>query len=98
MGHLPGTAPVGTPACNPARSSAPPPPRSPPRRPAACPPRPAAAPQVLALLAGKLLALPRELFTQETYIQLYQAKMSLSHQVRRLRVQGGCRLGWPWPW
>lgn len=33
------------------------------------------------LLAGKLLELPRETFTQETYIQLYQAKMSLSQQV-----------------
>lgn len=36
----------------------------------------------LELLAGKLLSLRREVFTQEAYIQLYQAKMSLSHEVR----------------
>ena len=45
------------------------------------------------LLAGKLLELPRETFTQETYIQLYQAKMSLSQQVCWLFVRlgaGGC--------
>lgn len=38
-------------------------------------------PEVMQLLAGALLALPREAFTQEAYIQLYQAKMSLSQQV-----------------
>lgn len=38
-------------------------------------------PEVMQLLADKLLSLPREAFTQEAYIQLYQAKMSLSQQV-----------------
>jgi hypothetical protein len=38
-------------------------------------------PEVMQLLSGKLLALPREAFTQEAFIQLYQAKMSLSQQV-----------------
>ncbi|KAL4426696.1 hypothetical protein ABPG77_004752 [Micractinium sp. CCAP 211/92] len=38
-------------------------------------------PDVMQLLAEKLLSLPREAFTQEAYIQLYQAKMSLSQQV-----------------
>lgn len=38
-------------------------------------------PEVMQLLAEKLLSLPRESFTQEAYIQLYQAKMSLSQQV-----------------
>ena len=41
------------------------------------PPPRAQTPEVMQLLAGKLLALPREAFTQEAYIQLYQAKMSL---------------------
>lgn len=39
-------------------------------------------PEVMALLAEKMLSLPRENFTQEAYIQLYQAKMSLSQHVR----------------
>jgi hypothetical protein len=43
-------------------------------------------PEVMQLLSGKLLALPREAFTQEAFIQLYQAKMTLSQQ-----VGGGCR-------
>ncbi|KAL4458727.1 hypothetical protein ABPG75_013592 [Micractinium tetrahymenae] len=38
-------------------------------------------PEVMQLLAEKLLSLPREAFTQEAFIQLYQAKMSLSQQV-----------------
>jgi hypothetical protein len=38
-------------------------------------------PEVMALLAEKMLSLPRENFTQEAYIQLYQAKMSLSQHV-----------------
>ena len=50
-------------------------------------------PEVMQLLAGALLALPREAFTQEAYIQLYQAKMSLSQQVgprSAAALQGQC--------
>ena len=38
-------------------------------------------PEVMSVLGHKMLSLPREAFTQEAYIQLYQAKMSLSQAV-----------------
>ncbi|PSC71010.1 Tbc2 translation chloroplastic isoform B [Micractinium conductrix] len=38
-------------------------------------------PEVMARISERMLSLPPECFTQENYIQLYQAKMSLSQQV-----------------
>jgi hypothetical protein len=51
-------------------------------------------PEAMELLGGKLLSLRRESFTQEAYIQLYQAKMSLSQQVRARLGRRGARIRW----
>jgi hypothetical protein len=50
-------------------------------------------PDALQLLGERLRAMPREHFTQESYIQIYQAKISLSQRVRGQWGLACCRLG-----